>query len=61
MTNFMARLGVFAALAGMFYCFGYIGGATDWHHRVWGVYGIIAASVAVFYLGDIADDEGGDE
>lgn len=49
-NDVIARIGAFAALCGILFCFGYVGSATDWLHRAWGIYGIVSGSAAFFFL-----------
>ena len=58
--DLIARIGAFVALWGILFCFGYIGNATDWLHRAWGIYGILVCSIAFFYLSGIGEREDGD-
>ena len=58
--DFVARIGAFVALCGIRFCFGYVGSATDWLHRAWGIYGILVGSIAFFYLSGIWEHGDGD-
>lgn len=59
-VDLIARIGAFAALCGILFCFGYVGSATDWLHRAWGIYGILMGSIAFFYLSGIWEREDDD-